>query len=459
VRQAFYGAALAIASSAACREFTAPNVGEVHVSVTTTGLDEDLDGYQVLLADVVVGAIGINGVLTIGQLPKGTHRVTLGGVADNCDVAGENPRDVSIASSGSESIAFGVICEPTGIQATASTTGWPPVNGFQLIVDGHSSSALKPNGSTILSRLSPGIYSVRLVETGSTCRVSSANPMVIQVETGKLTTVSFKVECVVPNVFLAYVLNDRSAGYPFERVVIADSTGSSAHIMATGYAPAWSPDGRLVFSDIECGYPCEGGLVIVDALNGGITRVPDTWQGSDPAWNRRGDEIVYILVGWREGELSPTLHFITPSGTPRGVVQVPVRWATHPFWSPDGTRIVFECGIDQSTTDICVVNRDGSGFQRLTRDSGFNMKPAWSPDGETIAFATTRFSEASTIALMAPDGTNVRRVTAGSDPAWDRDGSNLVFAGLDGIFRVRPDGRDLSRLTTGQHSAPRWSPE
>ena len=456
--RAVYGAALVIASSWACGESTAPDRGDLRASVTTTGLDADLDGYQLLLGDEVIGTIGIIGSLTIGNLPEGSHRLTLAGVANNCSVGAQNPRDVTISSTGPASIAFTVICEPTGIQATARTTGWPPVNGFQIIVDGHSSAAVKPNSSTVVSRLPPGTYSVRLVDTGATCRVSDPNPVVVQVENGKLTTVSFDVTCEVSNVLLAFVLFDESAGYPFERVVVADSTGSSDRILATGYSPAWAPDGsRLVFSDIECGYPCEGSLVIAEALSGRGNRLPNSWQGSDPAWSPNGEEIVYTLVGWMAGELSPTLHFITPEGISKGVIAMPVRWAARPSWSPDGSRIVFECHIDDSSTDICVVGRDGDGFRRLTRDSGWNRKPAWSPDGTTIAFAATRSSEPSTIALMASDGTNVRRVTAGSDPGWDRDGFNLIFAGLDGIFRVSPDGRDLTRLTTGRHSAPRWS--
>ena len=53
----------------------------------------------------------------------------------------------------------------------------------------------------------------------------------------------------------------------------------------------------------------------------------------------------------------------------------------HPVWSPDGRRIAFE-----SNWQVNVMNADGSGQRRLTRNGGRNFAPAWSPDGQQIAF-------------------------------------------------------------------------
>lgn len=52
-------------------------------------------------------------------------------------------------------------------------------------------------------------------------------------------------------------------------------------------------------------------------------------------------------------------------------------------WSPDSTRILFtSIGFQSYESQICVVNLDGSGLQRI--DEGWN--PCWSPDGKYIAF-------------------------------------------------------------------------
>jgi len=55
-----------------------------------------------------------------------------------------------------------------------------------------------------------------------------------------------------------------------------------------------------------------------------------------------------------------------------------------PAWSPNGTRLAYECG-----QDICAINADRTGFARLTVDGADNHHPTWSPDGSKIAFAAT----------------------------------------------------------------------
>src|SRR2546422_5263788 len=52
-----------------------------------------------------------------------------------------------------------------------------------------------------------------------------------------------------------------------------------------------------------------------------------------------------------------------------------------PVWSPDGTRIAFESGREDGTSDVYLMNADGSNRVQLTRGSTGNLLPAWSPDG------------------------------------------------------------------------------
>ena len=60
-----------------------------------------------------------------------------------------------------------------------------------------------------------------------------------------------------------------------------------------------------------------------------------------------------------------------------------------PAWSPDGRRIAFLSRRDGNKA-VYLVNADGSGQRRLTRDASNTATPAWSPDGRKIAFESVR---------------------------------------------------------------------
>ena len=47
-----------------------------------------------------------------------------------------------------------------------------------------------------------------------------------------------------------------------------------------------------------------------------------------------------------------------------------------PAWSPDGTKIVFECSY-WVNRDICIMNADGSDVTRITDHPALDMFPDW----------------------------------------------------------------------------------
>ena len=75
-----------------------------------------------------------------------------------------------------------------------------------------------------------------------------------------------------------------------------------------------------------------------------------------------------------------------------------IWYGHHAEVSPDGSRIVYATceyrfyGV-RGEYEIAMVNPDGTGRQRLTRNGSFENFPVWSPDGTRIAFIANYDSE------------------------------------------------------------------
>jgi Tol biopolymer transport system component len=143
-----------------------------------------------------------------------------------------------------------------------------------------------------------------------------------------------------------------------------------------------------------------------------------------------------------------------------------------PTWSPDGKGIAYRHQTgDDSTTDIFVMDADGSHPRNLTgRDGLGDWGPDWSSDGE-IAWNTASAGSVFDLGVIHPDGTGRRVIEPGvyvEYPAWSPDGRRIAFMSqVDGegspydIFVMNPDGTHVRRLTTspGSDGWPAWSPD
>jgi Tol biopolymer transport system component/ABC-type branched-subunit amino acid transport system substrate-binding protein len=138
-----------------------------------------------------------------------------------------------------------------------------------------------------------------------------------------------------------------------------------------------------------------------------------------------------------------------------------------PAWSPDGTRIAF-CSLRDGNWEVYVMNADGSDQANLSENSLGDCAPSWSPDGTEIAFDTDRDSQMD-IYVMNADGSDQTRLTDNPAldimPDWSPDGKRIVFVsdrdGQMDIYVMNVDGGDVTRLTDiGVGDAfPAWSPD
>ncbi|MGA9190008.1 MAG: PKD domain-containing protein, partial [Methanosarcina sp.] len=105
------------------------------------------------------------------------------------------------------------------------------------------------------------------------------------------------------------------------------------------------------------------------------------------------------------------------------------------IWSPDGSKIVYYAGKDESysedeNSEIYTIKTDGTGKTQLTSDSAHDDSPIFSPDGSKILFLSDK-TGSEDIWVMNADGKNKVQLTSGSAsdlfPVWSPDGKKIAF--------------------------------
>lgn len=450
-------AALLLAGCGGSDGPTAPQIGSLRVSIVTTGGDQDFDGYLLAFGSGLRLGVRSSSTLVLNLVP-GPQLVALEGVAENCTVAGTHPLTVTIAANDTAHANFAIVCYRTGIEITVRTTGSEFPARFDAVVGTERETAIDANGSATVSRIRPGSHAVSL-RVPANCRVTGSSSATVVVTSRAVTPVMFDVACVRTDKRLAFVLDSIAGNAREEWILVADANGTQVTQLVRGHDPSWSPDGtKLVYADFEeCYdfyYSCTIGLAVIDTDTRRVTRLATGGIDDTPSWSPDGKFIAFS----RSETGGASLHLFTPNGPPVVKLATPeVTVAAQPSWSPDSRRIVFQCVFGRVTFEICVINRDGTGFTRLTNDAALDRSPAWSPDGSRIAFTTNRFTGES-VALMTTSGSDITQLTTGSDPAWVPNGSRLIFARSDGLFTMGADGSNPTRFTTGRHRAPAWRP-
>jgi hypothetical protein len=173
-------------------------VGDVEVTASTTGDDLDADGYTVEIDGADPRSLPINGNVTFAQVAQGSHSVELSGIAENCSVAGGNPRSVAVSAGSTATVTFQVECVPlTGsIEVTTATAGDDlDPDGYDITLDGTSAKTIEPSGTVTFEDVPVGSRSLALTDVAPNCTISGDNPRSIEVILGETARTTFAVVC------------------------------------------------------------------------------------------------------------------------------------------------------------------------------------------------------------------------------------------------------------------------
>ena len=477
--RSFGAAALLALTLAACgSDPLSPGEGSVEVTITTTGTDQDLNGYQISVDGIASVNVPSNGTQTLTGVPAGTRNVTVSGIASNCTLAGDNPRAVTVTRNQTTQLTLAVTCNQIvgSVRVITVTTGTLiDPNGFQVRAGTGTSSFVPANGQIVLNNVVPGAQPVTLENVASYCTVSGTNPRTTTVVADQQVDVTFNVTC--NGVRQIAFASDRDSPTPFTQhnIYLMNEDGTAVTRVTNAAAleipSGWHPDAqRLAFTS-----QLTGGGDVYSVLFNGTSRVRLTTSNAAdfaPSYSPNGQKIVF--ASQRDGPRN--IYSMNADGT--GVVRLTNGNFSdlQPNYSPDGTKILFYSNRDGGGGDvyeIYTMNADGSGVTRLTNNAADDAEAMWSPDGTKIVFKSNRDAPTAGLAgyeiyVMNANGSSPVRLTnnAFNDefPSWSPDGLKIAFdSDRDGnyeIYVMNANGTGVVRLTNNlaDDFSPVWRP-
>jgi TolB protein len=240
--------------------------------------------------------------------------------------------------------------------------------------------------------------------------------------------------------------------------------------------PVWSPDGTKIAFVEHFGLNTE--ICIIDA-DGGNKRNSTNHPHEDvgPLWSPDGSKILFISYRNSDSNrdslgVTSDIFVMEADGSDQRQLTNNPSSDYYPDWSPDGSEILFlsRYRVDRHdrtiATDIFVMNVDGSNKRNITNDFSWDHAARWAPDGKRIVFASNRGGSID-IYIIDKEGNNEQRLTRESinlSPVWSPDGRRIAFTsqrdGNSDIYLMNADGSNQQNVSRkrGDDILPTWSP-
>lgn len=250
--------------------------------------------------------------------------------------------------------------------------------------------------------------------------------------------------------------------------------------VARDWNPVWSPDGKFLYFASDRGGSMNLWRVSIDEESGRALGDPEpiTTPATSLAHisvSADGRRIAYssvlVTANIQKATFDPVAG--TVIGEPEWVTTGSRRWSS-PDPAPDGRTVVFY-SLVQPEGHLYVTGADGTGQRQVTGgDSTIDRVPRWSPGGDWIAFFSTR-SGPLQIWKIRPDGSDLTQLTAAPHnvgvAVWSPDGSRMVGStvsrgGVVHLFdphqpwdRQVPKALSPAPASLAPFTANSWSPD
>jgi serine/threonine-protein kinase len=135
-------------------------------------------------------------------------------------------------------------------------------------------------------------------------------------------------------------------------------------------------------------------------------------------------------------------------------------------------RLAFFTLGESATSEIVLIDDDGTNRQVLTDNQVYDGEPDWSPDGQSLAFESLQTGNYDIYVGSVGDGAitsgDLQQITSGTEPDrhpdWSPNGALIAYESGSGdrseIVVVQVEGGMLNRLTSNNFAdrAPQFSP-
>lgn len=228
-----------------------------------------------------------------------------------------------------------------------------------------------------------------------------------------------------------------------------------------GVWPSWAPDGERIA--YRSAYR-DGGIEIANVEGQVIKNLPITLDEYSvvhlPKWSPNGKLIAYTTSEYPNGTDQGIVYNLNvidvDTGKSRRLTDFPIKTfiSTPLSWSPDSKKIVFSYNNPENPgVNLMVISADGS--QQV--DFGPGIHPYWSPDGSEILFRMD-----ADLWTVRPDGSHrTQIVDKAVNGTWSPNGEKVIYTYGD-IKIADRNGRLENTIAEGLCSnfisPPAWQP-